>query len=262
MAHRLAMPRIVVPETLDELPEHDPRAIASRRDLRRVHRAMGTRRILVRAITQATGSAPPRRVLELGAGDGTLMLRVAGGLAARWPGVQLTLLDRQRLVTERTARAYGALGWQVQSVQLDVMRWIEQPARDRWDLVIANLFVHHFDGTALGQLLHGIAARTDLFVACEPRRGWLSLAGSRLVGLLGANAVTRGDAVTSVHAGFRDRELSAVWPAGLDWQLQERAAGPFSHCFVARRLVARRAAAQRVASRDMHLADRHPAHKS
>lgn len=238
MAHRSAMPRIVIPETLDELPENDPRALASRRDLRRVHRAMGTRRILARAIEQATGSAPPRRVLELGAGDGTLMLRVAGGLAARWPGVQLILLDRQRLLGERTARAYHALGWQVQSVQLDVMRWIEQPVHDRWDLVVANLFVHHFDGRALGGLLHGIAARTDLFVACEPRRGWLSLAGSHLVGLLGANAVTRGDAVTSVRAGFRDRELSEVWPAGLDWQLREWAAGPFSHCFVARRAAA------------------------
>lgn len=262
MAHRSAMPRIVVPETLDELPEDDPRAIASRRDLRRVHRAMGTRRILRRVIERATGGVPPRRVLELGAGDGTLMLRVAGGLAARWPGVQLTLLDRQRLVTERTARAYGALGWQVQSVQLDVMRWVEQPPRDRWDLVIANLFVHHFDGAALGKLLRGVAARTNSFVACEPRRGWLSLAGSHLVGLLGANAVTRGDAVTSVHAGFRNRELSAEWPAGLDWQLREWAAGPFSHCFVARRLVARRATAERLASDNHYPAHRHPKYKS
>ena len=241
MAYRLALPRIVVPETLDALSEDDPRAVASRRDLRRVHRAMGTRWILSRAITQAMHAAPaPKRVLELGAGDGTLMLRVARGLARGWPGVELTLLDRQRLLSPQTASAYRGLGWQVQPLQLDVMRWVEQPVSDRWDLVIANLFVHHFDGSALVGLLRGVAARADVFIACEPRRSWLALAGSRMIGLLGANDVTREDAVTSVHAGFRDRELSAAWPASSHWRLDERAAGPFSHCFTARRIAADR----------------------
>jgi hypothetical protein len=39
-----------------------------------------------------------------------------------------------------------------------------------------------------------------------------------------------------VKAGFRDQELSARWPADLgSWQLDEHAAGPFSHSFSARR---------------------------
>ena len=132
MGNRLALPRVVEPETLDELPEDDPRAIASRRDLRRVHRVMGTSTILRRAIARATHAMPaPRCILELGAGDGTLMLRIAGGLASRWPGVRLTLLDRQRLVSVRTASAYRALGWQAEPLQLDVMRWVQEPVRDR-----------------------------------------------------------------------------------------------------------------------------------
>ena len=80
------------------------------------------------------------------------------------------------------------------------------------------------------------AARTDRFFACEPRRSGLALAGSHLVGFIGANAVTREDAVLSVHAGFRDHEIAAQWPqAGGPWRWQERAAGLFSHCFSARR---------------------------
>ena len=102
--------------------------------------------------------------------------------------------------------------------------------------MIANLFVHHFDGMALTELLRGVAARTNAFIACEPRRGWLPLAASHLIGLIGANEVTRGDSVASVHAGFRDRELSDAWPAARGWQLHEQAAGPFSHCFVAQRV--------------------------
>lgn len=232
----MTLPRDVTPETLDALPEDDPRAIASRLDLRRVHRAMGSRAILLKALARATaGRPPPRRVLELGAGDGTLMLRAARSLAKAWPGVQLTLLDRQRVVERRTLDAFGRLGWQARTLQADVLDWVAQPVDERWDLAVANLFVHHFRDDTLRALLRGVAARTDAFVACEPRRARLALAASHLVGLIGANAVTRGDAVASVHAGFRGDELRAVWPADGGWRIHEAAAGLFTHCCVATR---------------------------
>jgi len=80
------------------------------------------------------------------------------------------------------------------------------------------------------------AAPQGRFFAFEPRRGGLALAGSHLVGALGANAVTRHDAVLSVHAGFRGRELTAAWPrSGAAWSLHEEDAGLFSHCFSAQR---------------------------
>ena len=79
------------------------------------------------------------------------------------------------------------------------------------------------------------AARTQLFVACEPRRSALALAGSRALVLLGVGAVTRHDSVASVKAGFTGRELSAEWPPSAQWTLDERASGPFAHLFVARR---------------------------
>jgi hypothetical protein len=103
-------------------------------------------------------------------------------------------------------------------------------------LITTALFLHHFDAGALDLLLAAAAARCDRFFACEPRRSWAALAGSHLVGAIGANAVTREDAVLSVHAGFRDGEISARWPmTGGHWQLRESAAGLFSHCFSARR---------------------------
>ena len=48
------------------------------------------------------------------------------------------------------------------------------------------------------------------------------------------DAVTRADALISVHAGFRDAELGALWPSA-GWTVDEYAAGLFSHCFAARR---------------------------
>jgi hypothetical protein len=223
--------RCVQPETLDHLAENDPRAIRSRADLRRINRIMGVRGIMLRALRDIPA---PRRIIELGAGDGTLLLALAKRLAHRWPRVRLTLLDRQSLVGVATIDAFDALGWQVELLNIDVLDWIRQSVRERYDLGMANLFLHHFNGAQLELLLSAMADRSMAFFGCEPRRGRLALAGSHLVRLLGANAVTREDAVLSVRAGFAGRELTALWPPGrTGWQLNEYPAGLFSHCFLA-----------------------------
>ena len=241
------MPRVVAAEALDGLPQDDPDAIRSRRDLRRVHRVMGTRRIILRALKGmklSRHAVGPLRVLEIGAGDGSLMLGVAQALTSAWPKVTLTLLDRQALVTPATVASYRALGWTVATEVGDVLDWAARDtsklpvnAHRRWDLIVANLFLHHFEGEQLARLLQAIAQKSNRLLACEPRRGWLALAGSHLTGVIGANVVTREDAVLSVHAGFNGQELSALWPAqGEPWRIQECAAGLFSHCFCAERL--------------------------
>ena len=108
------LPRVLEPETLDHLAPDDPVAQRSRRDLRRVNAFMGARRILVRAMTRAVGDARarPLRILELGCGDGRLMLEVAKHRGERWPGARLDLLDRQPIVDAATIAAYAAAGWQ------------------------------------------------------------------------------------------------------------------------------------------------------
>ena len=104
-------------------------------------------------------------------------------------------------------------------------------------LIVAKLFLHHFADADLAGLLRAIAARSDRLFACEPRRAWVALAGSHLLGALGVNAVTRADAVLSVHAGFTGGELSALWPSrSAEWRLHEYPAGLFSHCFRAERV--------------------------
>ena len=239
------MPRIVAAETLDGLAEDDPAAMRSRRDLQRIHWLMGTRGIMARALQRLLASRPatvPLRLLELGAGDGSLMLGVARTLGAQWPAVEITLLDRQDLMTRTTLDSYARLGWSASPQVVDVFDWASTPLPGahapmaRWDVIVANLFLHHFQGPELATLLAAIESRARRFLACEPRRAGLALAGSHLVGAIGANAVTREDAVLSVHAGFRDKELSALWPGNPSfWTLEETPAGVFSHCFLAQR---------------------------
>jgi 2-polyprenyl-3-methyl-5-hydroxy-6-metoxy-1,4-benzoquinol methylase len=242
----MSFPRKVSAETLDHLNENDPRAMHSRRDLQRVHRVMGTRCIVSNALKQLVPHLPPSRlrVLELGAGDGTLMLSVARALEPTWPAVDLTLLDRQTLVEQKTVEAYEKANWKVDIEVADVTDWVGNSFRaqreeesERWDLIVVNLFLHHFEEAMLANLLDAIAGSSNRFFACEPRRSYFALTGSHLIGALGANAVTREDAVLSVHAGFRDTEISKLWQqTGRRWKVTEYSAGLFSHCFSAHRL--------------------------
>jgi SAM-dependent methyltransferase len=232
----IAASRIVLPELLDELPPSDPRASRSRRDLQRVHRAMGSLSILSRAIRRLRLASPPTRILELGAGDGSLLLRFAQAQKFELRGVALTLLDRHDLVSAGTRTAYERLGWELTVLRGDALSWAVERPSARFDLCVTSLFLHHFDTGELHHLMAAIAANADAFVACEPRRNAAAWIGSRLIGALGVNGVTRADAVKSVAAGFTRQELSSIWPQAEDgWILREFAAPPFMHCFTAAR---------------------------
>jgi SAM-dependent methyltransferase len=226
--------RVVEPETLDHLAADDPAAQRARRDLRRVNAFMGARRILERALTRVSpGERGGLRILEIGCGDGRLLLDVATHRGTRWPAAQVDLLDRQAIVDDETIAAYAAAGWRARTIVADVLDWARADG-ERWDVVVANLFLHHFEGDALARVLAGAARRADALVACEPRRSRFALAASHLIFFLGANDVTRHDGVLSVRAGFVGDDLARAWPRGADgWRLDEYEDGAFTHCFCA-----------------------------
>ena len=197
--------RSLEPEWLDDLPPEDPRAVRSRADLRRVNALMGNARLIARELGQA------RRIADLGGGDGSLMRAVARKLGRE---LEVTNVDRV--------------------AGLEVFDFLAAPGKPL-DAIVANLFLHHLTDHDLRRLLALAAQRAPLLVACEPRRSALALAGARLMWFIGANDVTRHDAVLSVRAGFTGRESSDAWPIVDGWTLTERAAPPFSHLFVARR---------------------------
>jgi hypothetical protein len=226
------MARLVEPELLDSLSPEDPAAVRSRIDLRRVNWWMRNESHMVRAILSLPSF--PTSLLELGAGDGTFILGVARRLARTEKSpVRIYLLDMEPVVSEETLAAFESLNWKPEVIHQKIDQWLASP--QVVDLVTANLFLHHFSDHQLRTYFQQIAACVRSFVSVEPRRWCPSLVGSRLLGLIGCNYVTRHDAVVSVRAGFRERELSTLWPAGSSFTLCETEAGLASHIFCAKR---------------------------
>jgi hypothetical protein len=186
------------------------------------------------ALSRLRLAARPKSILELGAGDGSLLLRWAAAVGPRWPGVKLTLLDRQRIVNSETIESYRRYGWEVTTVCEDALIWARQSVHQHYDLTVATLFLHHFKDSELRELLRGVLLQSRAFIAIEPRREMLAKVGSRLIGLLGTNAITREDAVKSVEAGFTGDEITAAWPSTDNtWCTEEFRVLPFSHGFIA-----------------------------
>jgi hypothetical protein len=159
--------RDVQPEILDDLPVDDPRAIQSRRDLQKVNAFMGHTAIVVRELRAA--ATPPRLLVELGSGDGTFLLRVAKRLRFQ-SRIRAVLVDRRPSVSEATLNEFRGEGWDIDVCQVDVFEWLRRPRPDLSNVIVANLFLHHFREKELAELLALASRQTASFIACEPRR--------------------------------------------------------------------------------------------
>ncbi len=229
------MLRAIEPELLDQLPAGDSRAIRHRRDLKVINAVILQSGIMANALTERWTHNTPRTLLDLGSGDGTFMLSVARRLAGRWPNVTVTLLDQRNIVSNETRDAFAALNWKAQPIAADVFDYLHTPEKSSIDIITANLFLHHFEGKPLSDLLAGVARLSQVFVACEPRRTKFALRSSRLLWLIGCGKMAVHDAVVSVRAGFKGNDLSELWPEKNSWEFHEFAARLFTHCFAARR---------------------------
>lgn len=232
--HRLPLSvRVIEPEWLDELPATDPAAIRSRMDIGRINSLMGHPRILSRLFSRWFPAPAVLRIAELGAGDGTFLLRIADRLGPRTRGIEAVLVDVQPAAAQNLEEKFAGFGWNVRFTCADALEWLRNE-EGRFDLVLVNLLLHQFEDTTLRKILAEVARRAVNFVALEPRRAWLPLFLSRCAWVTGSGAVTRHDAPVSVRAGFSGSELSRLWPEAAGWEIDERRAGIFTHLFTAR----------------------------
>ena len=195
--------RIVEPEIHDHIPHDDPVARRSRRDLRRINFLMGNERWVLRMLRQFP-AATAKGICEIGAGDGFLTSK----MHQRFPNRRITACD----LAPRPAGLDPAIDWRKGDI-------FEAPPPSG-GVLIANLFLHHFEGENLLRL-GKFCAGFEVLIFNEPNR---SLLASRLGVLLHpfVNHVTRHDMQVSIRAGFQPGEIAALM--GLDashWKISE-----------------------------------------
>jgi hypothetical protein len=228
--------RRVEPELIDQLPPDDPLVVELRRDLKRANTLMMHPRIMARILYRHWGNgASPRVIVDLGAGDGAFLLEVARRLSRDWRNVHAILLDQGAIVGDDTRAGFAALNWSVEPIRACVLDFFADLRTEPVDIVTANLFLHHLKDEDLARLLAQVAGSTKLFAACELRRTRLVREIGRYQWLIGAGELICRDGVVSTNASFRDQEISTLWPRQNGWDLREKAWGPLTHVFVAKR---------------------------
>jgi hypothetical protein len=196
------MERRVEPEILDHLDPHDPDARQSRRELRWINAIMGNHRWLARILRKHVSR--DERVLEIGAGDGNWLCSC----------VRDGFMDAANIVALDLApppEAWPESAPWIQRSVLDASAWPDA------DVVVANLFLHHFEGAVL-KMIGDQMKRARLLIINEPARRPVHLAqGGLLAAIADFGHVTLHDMLASIRAGFLNDEL--VTALGItDWK--------------------------------------------
>jgi hypothetical protein len=197
------MQRVVEPEIIDQLPPDHPDVTRSRRDLRVINFLMGNERWLARRIA-ALPAAREKGVIEIGAGEGTLLER----LAHRHPGIPLTGCD----LAPRPAGLTEAIRWDRRDV-------FESLADAGGGILAANLFLHHFEDDALERFRPHLE-RFDAICINEPFRTQQTLLDARFM-LPFVGRATKHDMIVSIRAGFVPGELPERLGLGREWTVHE-----------------------------------------
>jgi len=154
LAHRSS-----APEIMDDAAQDFAAFSAALRDLERINRMSLAYAPTLRWLDALAARTGARRlsVLDVGAGGGDMLARVADWGARRGVAVELTALDRSpHAAAHARARHPG----------LDA-RWITADLFDldpgvRFDAVISALFTHHLDDELLVRFLRWMEARARL----------------------------------------------------------------------------------------------------
>ena len=198
------MQRVVEPEIIDQLPPDHPDVKRSRVDLKVINFLMGNERWIARHIAPFP-AALAKGVVEIGAGEGTLLQR----LAKRHAGIPLTACDlapRPEGLSERIA-------WDRRDV-------FESLAGVKGGVLAANLFLHHFEDDEL-ERFRPLMENFDVLCFNEPYRVERTIWDAQFI-LPFVGRATKHDMMVSIRAGFVHGELSERLGLGAaKWRVQE-----------------------------------------
>jgi SAM-dependent methyltransferase len=203
----MAMRRVTTAEWLDDDRGTPAEIRASLADLWRINRRLGGVSTSLRLLEHFFARTGPHavRVLDVGAGDGRLAARLGQALALRGRAAEFFALDRHW--THLASGNPAAAG--LQPVVGDALRLPFGPAS--FDLVMCNLFLHHFSGRRAARLLQSLAAvARQAVLVNDLERHWMPYIFIRCAYPFARSRITRHDGPASVRQAYTRRELAAL----------------------------------------------------
>jgi hypothetical protein len=199
--------RVLQQELLETYPDDHPDAMVARSELLLVNEVMGNHRWIKRTLRRTIH--PGWSIVEMGAGDGALSRQFwQEGICA---ASRLHGMDLAQRPADWPLEAAWSQG------DLFAMRLPES------EVLVANLFLHHFTDEQLHLLGSRISPKTCLILAVEPERRWLhTLMGRFFCWLAELHPITRFDMQVSIRAGFRGDELASALGVDARWRWQAR----------------------------------------
>ncbi|MEP4078649.1 hypothetical protein [Haloferula sp.] len=208
------MERVIEPEIIDGMDPDHPMAVRSRKDLRMINFVMGNER-WIRAQVSANRDAAVKGIVELGAGGGELL----GKLAKFGPATGYDLVPKPKHLADEVCWKQGDL-------------WLSE-ADIAGGIMVVNLFLHHLEEDDLRRLGE-IAERFEMLAFVEPLRTTDALwMGERLLPVVGE--ATKHDMIVSIKAGFIEGELPSMLGLSSDWKVSERSTWRGGHRVLALR---------------------------
>ena len=179
----------------------DDEARRSLADIRFVNRWLGNRRRLAAAVIPHLEGSPHPRLLDVGCGSADIpayLLRTAP-VRTMAVGVDIKMLHLEAAPRE------------IRRVRADVRALPFAPRS--FDVVLATLFLHHFDGPEVAAVLRGLfdLARRALVIN-DLRRARVPYAFARATfPVLVRSRVSRNDGLLSIRRAFTRDELAAAF---------------------------------------------------
>jgi hypothetical protein len=164
----------------------------------------------------------PFRVLDVGAGDSRLAGHLLVKLRRRGIETKFTVLDRRLGHLRDGRRPVGEL----QPVVADAM--VLPFAPGSFNVVMCNLFFHHFSDDLAKQLLQGlVAVASEAVLISDLERHLLPYLFVRHTRWFASSPVTRHDAPASVRQAYTRDELAALATAAGFTNFEVRRFAPF-----------------------------------
>ena len=200
------------PEIMDDLNCKGQVVEQTLRELDVINRMLGGNDVTIdgldRLLEDRSGNLK-LTLADIGCGSGDMCMRISSWARTKGLDIQVTGIDANPYIIQYAMS--NCLG--TDGLTFEVMDVLgEKFSQRKWDIVVATLFMHHFNQTQLVNLLQVLKRQTRIgFVINDIHRHFLAYYSIRLLTrFFSRSSMVRYDAPLSVRRAFRRKELEEI----------------------------------------------------